>query len=193
MILFNISQIFPRFLLNDKNGYAMAKAIEKGLACFCQIAKSGLDITLDVEKMPEWRLDEMAWEMGCLYDYGASLDTKRRWIRDATKFYAALGTPEAIYQYLCGVFDDVKVEEAWQYGGEPFHFRVIVSGEWTEEKELWARKAIEASKNVRSVLDELAVGAYGRITVRGKGVEAGRIVFPLCGEWLCGAWPETAE
>jgi P2-related tail formation protein len=193
MIDFTIHQLFPDFILADKNGYAMAKAIERALQIMCSTIQTGVDNLQNIDKMPEWLLDEMAWELGCLYDYGASLETKRKWIRDATKFYAALGTPEAIYQYLCGVFDSVAVEEAWQYGGEPFHFRVIVSGEWTEEKVSWARKAIEASKNVRSVLDELAVGANGRITVSGKGVEVGRIVFPLCGDWLCGAWPETAE
>ena len=56
-------------------------------------------------------------------------------------------------KYLDGVFDSVKVEEWWEYGGDPCHFRVIVTGEWSEEAAIWAEKAVAATKNVRSILD----------------------------------------
>ena len=74
MINFNVADVFPRFILNDTNGYAMAKAIEAALKYFLAKCQEGLDTLQDVDKMPEWRLDECAWESNCLYDYNADVD-----------------------------------------------------------------------------------------------------------------------
>ena len=76
MIDFTIHQLFPDFILADKNGYAMAKAIERALQIMCSTIQTGVDNLQDIDKMPEWRLDEMAWELGCLYDHNANIETK---------------------------------------------------------------------------------------------------------------------
>ena len=191
MIDFTIHQLFPDFILADKNGYAMAKAIERALQIMCSTIQTGIDNLQDIEKMPEWRLDEMAWELGCLYDHNANIETKRRWIKDATPLYAALGTPQAIYNFLEGFFEQVELEEYWQYHGEPFHFRVTVSGEWNDANETWLRRAIEASKNVRSVLDNIALGSGTTIKVHGEGGLLGRFAYnATSGEILAGTIPQ---
>ena len=161
MFTFEIARLFPCFILNDKNGYAMAKAIEVGLNYFLEKAQDGLDCVQNVDNMPEWRLDEMAWEYNILYDYTESVETKRKWIKYAVDYYAKYGTAAAIVKYLEGVFDSVTVEEWWQYGGEPYHFRVIVTGEWSEVADEWAKKAIAEVQNVRSVLDNIIFNSGG--------------------------------
>lgn len=191
MINFEIGQLFPAFLLNDTNGYAMAKALEAGLAYMLHVCQTGMDTLQNVEKMPEWRLDEMADELNCLYDYNANLEAKRHWIRFATPYFYAYGTPQAIYNYLEGYFDEVELEEYWQFDGDPFHFRVIVSGTWTDELEAWARKAIAVAKNARSVFDGLGMSTQTRINVHGEGELLARFQYPLTGDsLLCGTWPE---
>lgn len=94
-----LSDFFPRFLLNDKNGYALACALLRGMTLMQETVDAGVACVQDVNAMPEWRLDEMAWELGCLYDYSASVDVKREWIRQSTPFAAMNGTPQAIYNY----------------------------------------------------------------------------------------------
>lgn len=153
MTEFRITDIFPKFVLADQNGFAMAKAIEAGLKYFNAKAKDALDVIQNPEKMPEWRLDEMAWEYNCLYDYNADIDTKREWIKNALGHYLRHGTAEGIRQYLRGMYDNPVVEEAWQYGGDPYHFRLTVDGEYKQEYAEWIRQAAEKAKNVRSVLD----------------------------------------
>lgn len=191
MIDFTIHQLFPDFILADKNGYAMANAIERALQIMCSTIQTGIDNLQDIDKMPEWRLDETAWELGCLYDHNANIETKRRWIKDATPLYAALGTPQAIYNFLEGFFEQVELEEHWQYHGEPFHFRVTVSGEWNDANETWLRRAIEASKNVRSVLDNIALGSGTTIKVHGEGGLLGRFAYnATSGEILAGTIPQ---
>jgi len=191
MLTFDIARLFPRFLLNDKNGYAMAKAIEAGLKYFLEKCQDGLDCVQNVDKMPEWRLDEMAWELNCLYDYHADIESKRKWIRDAIPLFASYGTVSAIYNFLTGYFDGIEVEEFWQYNGNPFHFRVTVEGEWTPENEAWARRAIAESKNVRSVLDGLNIGCHSFIGLTAEGKVLSRFAYPLTGaENWAGRWPQ---
>lgn len=190
MIEFAIHQLFPDFILADKNGYAMAKAIERALQIMCETVQTGVDVLQNIDKMPEWRLDEMAWELGCLYDSNANIETKRRWIKDATPLYAALGTPQAVYNFLEGFFEQVELEENWQYAGEPFHFRVTVSGEWNDANESWMRRAIASAKNVRSVLDDIAVGSGTVITVHGEGNLLARFPYPMTDAQPTGIYPQ---
>lgn len=185
-----MEQLLPEFLRQDRNGAALGAAIEKGLNLFLEAIQAGLELTLDPEKMPEWRLDEMAWELGCLYDYRAELPQKRRIIRDAVPLYAVFGTPDAIYKYLGSYFDRVEVEENWLYGGEDFHFRVSITGGVDARKLTWVREAVEKTKNVRSVFDGAAAAGEAGIVI---GAEAAVTKFPylLSGQVLCGTYPGT--
>ena len=150
---FDLGRIVPRFILQDRTGYAMAKAIEAGLKDFLVICQEGLDTWSDPDKMPEWRLDELAWEYGIPYDYDASEDIKRKWIREVYPLSRLYGTAEGIARYMDAYLQDAKLEENWEYGGDPFHFRMNFQGGWTPENIAWANKAIETVKNARSLLD----------------------------------------
>ena len=153
MFTFDIEKWTPKFILNDRNGYALAKAIEAGLQSMNDSVLEGFKCIADYDTMPEWRLDELAWEYDCLYDYNADVASKREWIRNASQLYLAYGTPAGIAQYLMGVFDHVVIEEGADYDADPFHFRVILTGVFSEASDAWAKKAIAEVKNVRSVLD----------------------------------------
>lgn len=153
MMDFDIKGLVPRFIWNDRNGHAMAKALEAGLKDFLAVCKMGLDTWGNVDNMPEWRLDEMAWEYNIPYDHTADVEIKRKWIADVFPLSRMYGTPEGIIQYLGAYFDDAVLEESWQYDGDPYHFRMNFAGGWTPEKVAWATNAIKTVKNVRSVLD----------------------------------------
>ena len=192
MFTINIAQWVPKFILGDKNGYALAKAIEAGLQKMNDVVLEGFECIANYDTMPEWRLDELAWETNCLYDYNASIETKRQWIKNAIPLYRLFGTPMAVYKYLSGYFDGVDLEENWIYNGSPYHFRVTVEGVWTPENEAWARKAIGAAKNVRSVLDSLRIGSRCNIGIMAEGTVLARFAYPLTGaENWAGRWPQT--
>lgn len=179
MIDFRIERLVPLFLFNDKNGYAVAKAIEAALNAMNAVVQQGVDCVMDYDTMPEWRLDELAWESNCLYDYSAPVETKREWIKNAIPLYQIYGTLESIRHFLSGYFDGVDVEEAPIYNGEPYHFRVTVDGEWTDAKEAWARRAIAQAKNVRSVLDELRLGTRCNVAIMAEGAVLARFPYPF--------------
>lgn len=191
MIEVDISQLVPGFLLEDRQGRAMAKAMETGLRRCYEIIRQGMEIVLDIEQMPMWRLDEMAWELGCLYSYEETdIEKKRGWVRRAQELYGKYGTAEAIYQYLADYFPKAFVEENWEYGGEPYHFRVTLEGGLDEKREKWARNTIEQVKNLRSVLEGFAVGCDTGIVVRSWG-NAYPMRAPKAGQKKSGQWPRT--
>lgn len=155
MITFSIKQLFPAFILADPNGYALARAIEAGMKYFLDRCQEGLDNLTDYDSMPEWRLDELAWENNVTwYDSTATLEEKRQTIKDARDIYARLGTPEAVLVAFNGVYGAGQVQEWWEYDGDPGHFRIFTVSEtvMTEDYERFVR-IVNAVKNVRSVLD----------------------------------------
>lgn len=157
MITFDIRKLFPRFLLEDREGYAMAKAIEAGLKEFLAIAQTGLDNWGDVENMPEWRLDEMAWEYSVPYDYGAPEQVKRGWIRNTWELRNIAGTPGGVEKFLGSYLGNVKVEEWWEYADSGSTFRVTAEDGWDANKIAWAVQVIDKIRNLRSVMEALNI------------------------------------
>lgn len=153
MFEFNINKWVPKFILQDKNGYALAKAIEAGLQKMNDTIGTGVDLISEYDTMPEWRLDELAWEYNIFYDFSIDIDTKRRWIRDAVQSYSIYGTAEIIKRYLTAIFYSATVEENWEYEGDPYHFRIIITGQDNTGSAEIVQKTVEKIKNTRSVLD----------------------------------------
>ncbi len=167
MIDFAIGQTLPDFLLADRNGYALAKAVESALKSMCATVQAGVDAVQDVDKMPEWRLDELAWEYGAeWYDYDATLEIKRSQIKGVQDFFNRLGTPYAVESALSAVYGDGTIKEWFEYGGDPFHFKAYTTNAsaLTENRKKFIA-LLDVVKNVRSVLDGIVYyGSGGKAT-----------------------------
>ena len=158
MIEFEVEKHIPRFIHDDREGYAVAKAIEAGVQIANGIIENTIKCLFDYDFMPEWRLDELAWETSALYDYDADIGVKREWIRNAKSNFQIIGTPYALKNFLEAKFTFVQVVEWFDYGGDPYHFKIISADAWSQEKNDWALKAVEMAKNLRTTLDEIVFG-----------------------------------
>lgn len=166
MFSFEIGRWVPKFILGDKNGYALAKAIESAMRAMNDAVLQGVKCVTDCKEMPEWRLDELAWEYNATwYNYDADIERKRAQIEGAMEYYNRLGTPEAVQRAIADVFGDGTVKEWFQYEGEPYHFRVHTTNT-TILLENRARfmRLLDAVKNTRSVLDEVIYEGEARTT-----------------------------
>jgi len=147
----DITHLIPNFILGDKNGWAIAKAIETAFNIFHEKVQEGIDAALNPDQMPEWRLDEVAREENIFwYDFGAAISIKREMIKNASRTYAALGTKtgaESAAKDFCG---DARIEEWFDYGGDPAHFRIYSRS---------SDAAINAVDMARSVNDVKRLGA----------------------------------
>lgn len=164
---FSFRNMIPNFILADKNGYAMAKAIDAGVRYFLARVKEGVESVTDIAKMPEWRLDEMAWAYNVTwYDRNADVETKRRVINGMYEIFRQAGTKNAITKMIAQYFGDGKVEEWFTYDGEPYHFRSVTPNtEAGTSAYTRLERNIEDLKNVRSVYDGTDVSRDANLSI----------------------------
>ncbi len=144
----------PLFLDKDKNGHALKAALEAGNKRFLADIEQAHKYLYDVDSMPEWRLDDMAWEWNMVwYDFSMPVEIKREMVRRAEAISQGIGTPGLLKYMLEAVFETVHILNGPDYGGEPYHFRVEVMGNRAGEMEAWAQRAVEIFKPLRSVFD----------------------------------------
>lgn len=149
--------LVPKFIRRDRNGYALSKAIAWAVEQLCADIEQADAYLTDPERMPEWALDEFAYNHGMeWYDKMASVEVKRRWVRDADYMRYVIGTKEAVRHLLLGFYNYVSLEEWYQYDGPPFVFRVFVSGDTDEALEEWGKRATNIVKNLRSIFGAFA-------------------------------------
>ncbi|MCI8993178.1 MAG: hypothetical protein HFG80_10750 [Eubacterium sp.] len=125
-------------------------------------------IYADLEKVADDKLDLLAIENRVLlYDPAADPEIKRNLIRNSLYWYVKLGTRQAMEEMLNNALPDnkSKVIEWFEYGGNPFFFRVAVdigkSGldSWMMQEIV---EKVKLCKNARSrcdgILYQLGVG-----------------------------------
>ena len=151
--------ILPDSVLLDPKLRASAQAIDT------ELAKLSL-ATRDVLHLP--RLDELS---GAILDHLAeqfhvdfyeplylSDEEKRNLIRTSIAWHRIKGTAGAVEQIANMVFRDAEVEEWYEYGGEPYRFKIKTNG-YKETPDGFATflRMIDTAKNVRSWLDDITL------------------------------------
>lgn len=118
--------------------------------------EADVDIILllaNIDKMGDALLDTLAWQYHVdFYEVNASLTEKRHMVKESIKVHRIKGTPQAIEAACKSRAKEIEVKEWFEYGGEPYHFRVvIVDGDLSDEDSLAKTSDIvEKTKNVRS-------------------------------------------
>lgn len=189
MLEHNLSDLFPRFLLRDKNGHAMAEALDAALKYFTDKVEEGIKLINDVDSMPEWRLDEMAWELDCFYVWSGSIEEKRDWIKNALPYSYDAGTPKAIKEYLEAYLGNVTVWEGTADGLSAFHFMTTSESGLTAGSLAEIANAIAKGKNVRSVYDGFGIETSETLVFE----DSADAVFDyslMCGDFYSGAEDE---
>jgi phage tail P2-like protein len=82
-----------------------------------------------LDSQPDEVLDQLAWQFNVdFYDQGAALTVKREMVANALYWHSVKGTPHAVEHVAALALGDSTVEEWFDYGGDPFNFRVITEG-----------------------------------------------------------------
>jgi phage tail P2-like protein len=107
-------------------------------------------------------LDVLAWEMHvdvwAGWEGDLDIETKRSIIAQSIYWHQHKGTRYAVDSMLATVFKEGVVTEWYEYGGNPYYFRIIVQEEIQEPEKLGrVIDAVYAVKNVRSWLDSPGV------------------------------------
>lgn len=106
-------------------------------------------------------VDELAWQFHVdYYDKSADIQTKKNLVKQSIRIHRTKGTPQAVLDLLSTAFPaDTILLEWFDYGGEPYHFKIITSGFDGYDKEKFLQ-ALNSVKNARSYLDNEQIDIY---------------------------------
>ena len=153
----SLLDILPPNLLADKQIYAAARALDDELQKITAATRNAL-LLPRLDELSEEVIDLLAWQWHVdFYEPSMSIDTKRRLVCESIAQHRIKGTKAAVEKMVQTVFKEGVVSEWFEYGGEPYHFRIdlLTAPNITQDDTARLLAVVNASKNVRSVLDEL--------------------------------------
>lgn len=112
-----------------------------------------------INTLGEGYLDSLARELNIpWYRTDAPIDTKRRIILNSDLVHKILGTKKAVEMVVNDYFEDGEVREWFEYGGVPYHFRVVSENSSSvEEKAAMFLQLLNTVKRKSAWLDALAI------------------------------------
>lgn len=114
------------YMKKDITTQALCKVLNPYFVELSQDVKLAL-IYSRIDELDVQAVDELAWQMHVdFYDYTLSIESKRRLVKSSLEWHKIKGTPEAVEKASSSVFENSKLEEWFEYGGEPFFFRMDV-------------------------------------------------------------------
>ena len=154
----NPYDLLPEALRTPKTqamGYAVQMAMKRLLEYADKLIVYG-----DLSGLPDEILDSLALELRTrYYDPKADRRIREELIKQTLEWYMHGGTKSVLREYLGTVYSDGEIEEWFEYGADPYYFRVIVTIEESQEIKLGEGTRvvgqINTLKNVRSWLDAL--------------------------------------
>lgn len=153
----SLLELLPESVLRDPKLRAAAQALSTELAKLSAATREVLHMPR-LDELSGRILDHLAEEMHVDFYEPLHLSDaqKRELIRNSFAWHRIKGTPAAVEQIANTVFAEAVVSEWFEYGGEPYHFKILTKG-YTETPDGWQTflRMLDAAKNVRSVLDDI--------------------------------------
>lgn len=153
----SLKQILPSNLATDETVSNITAVIENTLQeISAQIYMCVLLPRLD--ELPDNILNEIAWQYHVdFYQDTLESEIKIKLIKTSIAMHKLKGTPYAVEKVCTDVFKSAQVVENWEYGGQPYHFKVaFIQEPVTDLSKITSLiNAINTAKNVRSWCDEI--------------------------------------
>ncbi|MBO4779885.1 MAG: phage tail protein [Selenomonadaceae bacterium] len=154
-----LTEILPESILRDAKLRASAEALDVELEKLSAAIREVLHLPR-LDELSGRILDYLAEEFHC--DFWEPLylsdDEKKSMIRESIAWHRIKGTVAAVEKIAAMVWRDCEISEWFDYGGEPYHFRIKTRGfKSTPDGFKTFLRMIDAAKNVRSVLEKIII------------------------------------
>lgn len=162
----NMMRLYPMALSKDEGWLALGLGTAEALADHVEELHE-IGLYDRIEKLPEALLDILAKDMKVdWYDANYTLEEKRATIRGCFRVHRLKGTKAAVEEGLRAVYPDTVAQRWWEYGGEPYHFRLLINSTFervdrTKHEKIMER--LEIYKSLRDVLDEIEYRDAGAV------------------------------
>ena len=123
----NLVATLPAALQKDPSAVALAEAMADLLARRPDEIEQ-LRIYPVIDRLDARLLDILAYDFKVdWWDADYSLEEKRRTLKDSWRVHKLLGTKAAVEMAISAIYPRTTVLEWWEYGGEPYHFRLDIN------------------------------------------------------------------
>ena len=152
----DFTRSLPPTLKDDPEINALGRAIAEQLQITARQIRRNI-IYARIDELDEQTLDILAYDLHVdWYDHSYPIEVKRQTIKDSVKIHRRLGTKYAVETALGAVFPGTRVEEWFEYDGDPYTFRVIINATEngvTEAQQAAVLERVIFYKNLRSHLE----------------------------------------
>src|SRR5690606_24393765 len=125
----SLLDLLPESLKRDPDMVALTKAIDPEIQEIVEKLKN-VEILSRIDELPEPVLDHLLYQFHITFDEGAglitSIEEKRRFIKNAIQMHRLKGTKRALELVLEMLDIRGVIKEWFEYGGEPYHFRIDI-------------------------------------------------------------------
>jgi phage tail P2-like protein len=155
-----LQDIMPPNLLRDEKVNNLAEVLSNELKI---VSENVYKIEYSrIEELTEDVIDHLLWEYHVQPFEGLNLadtlEKKRQLLTDSIETHRKKGTPWSVEKIVSTLFSDAKVSEWYEYGGEPYFFRIETEQPITSEFQITQLvRLIDNFKNKRSWLDNITV------------------------------------
>lgn len=153
----------PSNLLTDEKVVRLATSLQSSLDSMLEWVDK-INYTRNLELLDDAILDHLLWEKHITYKEGLGLaatrEQKINLIRNAIELHRIKGTPAALEMVFSLVNINCKLQEWFQYGGDPYHFKLSITihdKELNDETINLLTSLVNEFKNVRSYLESIQV------------------------------------
>lgn len=146
----NITDILPEsFAIDPRNialGYALHNAMKSLLAY-----SGATSVYSTIDTANDAVLDMLAAELDTqYYDVSLDIDSKRKLVKNTLVWHMRSGTPAAVEELVAAVFGEGEVKEWFEYGDDPYYFKIITNALMTEDMNDKFAEMLDRVKNARS-------------------------------------------
>ncbi len=154
----NFLSLMPQYMGKNKTIESFCSILEPRVRQLSDDIKLCLLLPA-VDRLEGQILDELAWELQVhFWDCAAGTAQKRQLIKSYINIHMTRGTPAAVEKLIKTMFGDGCVQEWFDYGGQPYMFRVVINdASVTTEKMQQFIKALDSVKNIRSWLEKVII------------------------------------
>lgn len=154
----SLLDIIPSNIKDDPSVAAAALAIDAELKGITDEIQK-LSIFSRSDEWTEEETDELAWQFHVdFYNPSLPIEQKRELVKNSIAWHRRKGTPSAVEELITTLFGEGKVEEWWEYGGQPYYFQVVTNNpEVTQEKAKEFYRAIDSVKRLTARLEKVII------------------------------------
>jgi len=186
----NLMRTLPFVLANDKELLPLAQVGAEALAAVATRQKS-IILYPNIDVWSEELLDIIAIDFKVdWYSFDFSIEAKRSIIKNCIYIHRRKGTRRSVEVAMSDLYPGTQVTEWFEYGGKPYHFRVVL--DVTEQRETVLIpdlfRILNLFKSLRSVMEDDAFYIRSRFNIEIK-LTCGYAHYTVR---LCGTYPSPA-